>query len=106
MLSGRTYDPDEAHTENPDGTCIKGYGVRIGNEEIKEKDIKGFDQNLQKNSTFLKIERCCFSMCFRTFEWILKENSHRRNPQSRLRYILSHDTMSESLQYKKCKHID
>ena len=64
--------------------------------EIKEKDIKGFDQNLQKNSTFLKIERCCFSMCFRTFEWILKENSHRRNPQSRLRYILSHDTMSAS----------
>ena len=62
MLSGRTYDPDEAHTENPDGTCIKGYGVRIGNEEIKEKDIKGFDQNLQKNSTFLKIERCCFSL--------------------------------------------
>ena len=72
----------------------------------KEKDIKGFDQNLQKNSTFLKIERCCFSMCFRTFEWILKENSHRRNPQSQLRYILSHDTMSESLQYKKCKHTD
>ena len=56
LLSDSAYDSDEADTENPDGTRVKGYGIR-GNRGCKKQQKQQQSGNDTTDTSINNIEK-------------------------------------------------